>query len=71
MEKKGVKDVELYIENPPINGKRLIELGFEPGILIGEILNAVSDAHDRGIVESPIQAEMFVLQKFGNKRVKF
>jgi len=60
--------VEDYIENPPITGKRLIEMGFEPGILIGRILETVSLAHDRGEVSTPIDAETFVLEKFGNER---
>ncbi len=61
-------EVDFFLENPPINGKRLIELGFKPGILIGDILNAVSGAHDRGEVENSAQAEMFVLAKFGDRR---
>ena len=66
--KAGAADVGAFIANPPITGKRLIRMGFPQGAAIGIILQEVSYAHDRGEINSPIEAEMFVMERFGHLR---
>jgi tRNA nucleotidyltransferase/poly(A) polymerase len=53
-----------YVSAPPITGKRLLEMGYETGPLIGRILEAVSEAHDRGEIASAIEAEAFVAENY-------
>lgn len=64
----GLADVESYLALPPITGRRLIRMGFPEGASIGMILDEVSRAHDIGIVTNPVEAEMFVLERYGGMR---
>lgn len=54
-----------FLENPPVTGERLISMGFSEGKLIGEIIRAISDAHDRGEIETAADAERWVMDNYG------
>ncbi len=54
-----------FTENPPVTGERLLEMGFAEGRQIGEILRAVSEAHDRGEIETAADAERWVMERYG------
>lgn len=54
-----------FLENPPVTGERLLQMGFSEGKRVGEILRAVSDAHDRGEIERAEDAERWVMERYG------
>ena len=59
--------VMAYLESPPLTGERLLQMGYPQGRRIGEILQAVSAAHDRGEVETAADAEAWVMEKYAGK----
>lgn len=54
----------LKLPEPLINGNDLISLGYEPGPLLGTILNRVLDAQIEGKLSSKEEATDFVLKEF-------
>ena len=59
---------ELKKVRPVITGDTLIELGFAPGPLFKEILQAVRDARMNGWVRTMDDEKFFVLRRFGEER---
>jgi len=50
--------------SPLLNGKDLLEMGFEPGALFREILVAIEDAQLNGFIETPEEARLMVRNRW-------
>lgn len=60
----GVDDIK---PQPLIRGRDLLEIGFEPGPRLGEILSAVSDAQLDGTLTTQAQALAWVRERYVSK----